>query len=532
MSYNTSDGEVVLEAIALPHRPNGFLNISDPNNPGRLVLGHSSYIAKEIHLTNIFQRQYGNYEEFILAMLSVFLIVILSELVMVILMRRRESRISTASLRAACLLDDTARFRMRIPVAETRRRRMWANVLTIGISVMLFVADVVSVLLTQPKRVRSSKHGFNVKGVQPIGLSRDFARALRRETENFGCVSGLAEQAETRRLFLVTGCVGYKFVRVLDGAEDEVREVRVRTFWHRAGSDHRIWFGEGSYNVTVRGFMGSEGDGMAGRHILFETRDDANMSQAGYLHRVFGLVGLEYVCNRSRDLGRGRSCEEFAEEMRVVKVRRVRERVKLWRGAQGDVGEEVEGLESVIGLRLYAPFRAVHSAVRVLVTTGMVEEVEGRGMYVRFTDEVEEDGVEGLVEEDGRFAGVVLFGAVVGLLAGVLVVLRVALRPVHLTDVVRGRMGEEWELYGVAGEGRGEGIGARYGGRGMERYSFDEEMGAVGEGRGGCNARVMGMFRGNVAEGNGESYGEMRCWSYEGAVGGGVELRQGGEVGG
>ena len=358
------------------------------------------------------------------------------------------------------------------------RRKACLSVLVLSTTFGLFAADVIAVLLTQPSTTFSNKYQYNLVAIQPVGTPKvGLSRFIRRLTGDRPCVSPIMTGSGQQRNFLISACTQYDIVEALSGDDDVSDEITIGSWFHRGGSDHNITIGKGRIGIRMRAelLLGAEEGGA--RRFLFQSLDDSNLSHARYIHRVVFDGAIDWACNNFKT----RSCKELKEELKIEQ-RIERREIKLWRGKKEDVVTEENGVISTGTIRMNAPFRAMNSGLRALVSSAGIMEVEDKGAYVRIADDSEEDGLEGLLSEDGRVAGVLLFGIIMVGLATVMVLLRVALKPVSLGYValsgIQERSGAEFvsteEFAGVEVEDEEyqayiEGLGA--GGLGGRSYS-------------------------------------------------------------
>ena len=69
------------------------------------------------------------------------------------------------------------------------------------------------------------------------------------------------------------------------------------------------------------------------------------------------------------------------------------------------------------------------------MSSSVILEVAGKGSYSLVKDDEFEDGIEALLTEEGRIAGIILFTILLIVLAVVMMLLRICLKPVSLGHV-------------------------------------------------------------------------------------------------
>lgn len=97
-------------------------------------------------------------------------------------------------------------------------------------------------------------------------------------------------------------------------------------------------------------------------------------------------------------------------------------------------GINVTGHQTTYAIRLQNPNGAINQGISALVPSAAVLEVKGKGDYINVKNDEKEDGIAGLIVEQGRVAGVMLFGLVVVGLFIVLMMIRWWLKPASLAD--------------------------------------------------------------------------------------------------
>lgn len=449
------NGKTALYGI--PSLPPGFYNISENGFPGVYIMGHDKFLLKDFHIVGILRRSVGPMEEFILGMLSVFLIAVLSEIVHVFLMRTSERRLSATNVIYACLVDELSHFRniwAHLHAVRRRRgndrrsltsrQRAVASLVVISITLGLFVAEVVAVVLTQPILVKSTKYEYNVKGIQPIGTSRGVARFIRRVAGDRTCVSPIMTRGNQPRNFVLGACSVLETTETLSGEEDVSAKVEVGSWYHSGGSDHNVTFGEGAFfNLRIRAEIFLDANDGGSRKVFFENRDNEDLDQSKYIHERFIYSSLEWLCNK--DFSK-KGCEELVMELQQ-KSRKEKRDIVLWRGKKDDVIDlNVTGLVTTFTVGMNAPWRAMNSGIRELYASGGILEVTGRARYQNVLNDTEEDGIPGLISEEGRVAGVVLLLIVFGLLFIVLLAIRRVFKPISIAHMAMKHIGNDTQV--------------------------------------------------------------------------------------
>lgn len=438
----------VLTAIPLP--PATFKNVTQLPRPGMYILGRGEYIARDIPIAPLLFRKIGRADEYILAIITVFILALLSEIAFSILLRRH----SVGAIHVAYIVDELTHFRNICshllvqrgrPRGQASRRLLHVSIMALALALALFAADVLAVVITQPRPIYSNRTQFGVVGVQPVGTSRGRARFIRRTAAERGCTSPIVREALQVRLFLLAACLQETHHGTGEYPSESAHTVRIASWYHRGGNDHNISFegpfGHGGHTVTIRAQLYRQiphPNGGTERRILFNTTDDETelRETVVYLHRVFMYAALEYSCNRNW----GADCISVAQAVNRDGNNRTEEfvtQISLWPGSKGEVLESVKGWETTFIVDLPAPWKATYSALRVVLTSAIVVEVD----YATGTSRINSDefvlGEDALVMEEGRIAGVALLSLVFGALVIVMTALRYLTNPVSLAYIAR-----------------------------------------------------------------------------------------------
>lgn len=471
--YQDDDGDYVL--VDKPSAPENFFNLTKPSDdsPGLYLIGQSQFFVKPFTIAPIFHRQFGRGDDILVGIFTVLLIAVLADIVQTVLLHTLRGRTANIANRLvfAAFVDEVSHLRnicnyfkwqSRSGHREndndvhrdnnerqgrsSRRLHVAASALAILIALLLFVVEVLAVVLTQPQEVNSSHDQYNVRAFQPAGTTRGMTKFVRRTMGLRGCVSPIMTPRDgPRRNFLIHSCTDFD-----DGGaeerfsdEDIVREISVKSFYHKGGCDHFIEYGSETYNVSVRSelFLATDGDGAW--RIMYENRDDEELSHALYLQMRFIYAAIEYSCNS--DFSQ-QGCAEAAEQLETVESKKVEESIRLWRGSEDDVFVNATGLLTRFRTQINSPFNATNNAVRELAVSGIIEEVGVETEYESVSEDKLVSGLPGLLTEQGRVAGVVLVVVLLACGLAVLIVLRYLLKPVSLAALAAGVMEEDkWE---------------------------------------------------------------------------------------
>lgn len=465
-------GDVLLTSFL--RAPPSFLNVSRSDIPGRYVFGSSDFRVLDVRVAGVLHRSYaGRQEDLVLGIISVLLIALLSEIVQTVLMRTRRPgphAVSRAGLHAAYLLDEAAHFRnlwalcRRKPDrhSPTRKRVAVNSLVIVAIAVGLLAAEVVAVYLTQPFRVYTTKYQYNLKGVQPAGTALHTALGVDSLTSKKRCVTPSMMHSNQSREYSLNACIMRSFDTVLDHQDDEATYVDVSSWYHEAGSDHVVEFSNGEetgrHEVQARASI-MQGQTGVSKGILFEVRDNEERDNAIYLQMYMIYTAMQWNCEQEWET---RTCMDMKDRMDAGTPVRVNKSIVFWEKKEDETTEVVEGVKIRFNITLRQPFTAVQSALHVFTTSAVIEEVEGHGMYVNMDNNQREDGVESLVSEEGRVAGVVLLSLIFVALLVVLILLRCCLKPLSLARIAWDTMDDDPEMPLQDSVGTGRRISGEY----------------------------------------------------------------------
>lgn len=450
VGYIDENGRNILWSIPTP--PPNFLNISSStDHNGIYILGQVFFKVRNIHVTNIFKRNlFGTAEDFVLGAISVLLIAVLSEIVQAVLMHTRKNRKPTRrGLQVAYLVDELFHFRHLVSRVfkgkdarknlltvdrESSKIRTLTGLTVILIAVSLMAADVFAVYLTQPSRVGSYRHHqYNLRGIQPIASDHGLSKWVNRLSRERTCVTPAFTEGQQKRKFVLSICFMFSFHRGHDSFNDTISEVNVTSFYHIGGSDHTVQFGNASIKLMTRTLIYVNDDNYLEREafvdrINFATNDSKSLDFTKYIHELFIYSAMEFNCNQENWV---HTCAELVNA--VTREHEIVERnIFLWEGRENDEYRTVKGVRSTYTVPMNNPFETYIKGIAALTTTSAIVEAEGPGTYSSVKTENALDDIPGLLEEEGRVAGLLALLSILGVSFLILITLRVTLKPASL----------------------------------------------------------------------------------------------------
>lgn len=462
MAIVEDDGEWVLREV--PTQPPDFLDIWRLRNEsqGFYIVGHDKFYAANFSISSIFQRELGSADEFVLGILSVFLIATLSELVQTMLLRTgRDRRLHAKYLLYAMMVDEMSHFHsvLRYLRGGTRRAKTTAafigrrksiiiSIVVLSIMLLIFVCDVIAVIVTQQTEIHSSENEFNLQGVHPAGTTRGNAKFIKRTALERGCVSPVILRARRQRNFIILACFSVEKKEALTKEEDMIEEITIGSWYHRGGFDHNITFEDASIHLHMRALMfpsvkiydeEHQKQNESARRIMFESRDTPDMDHALYVQQRFMYAAMERNCNDYNDTV---DCRQILNEI-TFSSRNVTSNITLWSTKSGRYAyETATGLETKFRVPIVDPFGTIDGALGDLVTSAVIQEKNGVAEYERVIDDLHEDGMKGLMTEEIRTAGLALISIVLAIFLCALIIMRYICRPISLASIAATQMND------------------------------------------------------------------------------------------
>lgn len=438
--------------------PPSFVNVSSGSEAGAYVFGNGDFrVRSDVRVAPLAHRSFGGAkEDLVLGVISVLLIALLSEIVQTVLLRRAAARARPArgGVRAAYALDEVSHFRNVWSLVRARhgagggsatRGLAFRSLLILAVAAALLAAEVIAVYLTQPYRLYSSESQYNLRGVQPAGTALDVASKIDLVTAEKTCITPSMMHSNQTREYTLSACVMRETNPALTGLYDEATSVNVSSWFHRAGSDHTVDYGNGdqrgSFKVNQRALLMKGQSGMS-KAILFDTVE-GHVESCTYLQKYMMYMAMQWSCDQE---SADRTCTEMKDELKFHGPKKVfRNELKVWEYRNTSEAGFL-GFKMHFTIKLKQPHDALKSALHVLTTSAVIYEVPGPGLYFDVSAEKEQHGIEGLLSEEGRIAGVVLLASILGALSVVLVVLRCCLRPVSLARIARDAIDDAYDL--------------------------------------------------------------------------------------
>lgn len=483
--------------------------------PGIYIVGHDKFETDNHHIVDLARRQLTSADEYILGLLSVLLIAVLTEIVHVILLRTAESvnrdrHVSSHRLMSAFFFSQITHFRnifrhISTPKATSRERHSIPSdpsvsmptsresamgratsvpsvTLTLSIGLLLlgicmFVVDVVVIMLTQPRTKLSTHEQYNLRGVHPILPDQGLALYISRMVVDRPCVSPyMAKRAQTRRFLLyVCSDVSERVGGIL--TSEIAKDISIRSFFHIAGADHNVTFGNWWISIRVRvDVLLSEEEG-GKRHLLFQSLDSGSFAHTRYLHQVVVHRGKEKACNKTWDDPLAKFCGSMPNTTEPTSWGPVKQEVTLWPGRT----EQVVGVESLFrNSNMPGPYLSLKRGIALLYPSMAIYETTGMARYAPSRNEsIEETSIAHLLAEGERVAGVASLAGVSILFILILLCLRLWLQPASLGSIAVTKVDEAYQRILVVEKqvGAGDGTELSY------EEPLAEEFNVVGAGQ-------------------------------------------------
>lgn len=439
---------------------------------GRYILGHDQFpVRDDIHITNVFRRDLSNYDDIFLGLLSVIIIAMLSDILFTFLLRNssRDSQNPPnntpipSRLVTAILISEIAHFRFikkHFDILKSILRHSFDSeyntsghrprhltirlvrkiVVILFITGLLFGAEFLSIFATQQVEKFSAIHQYNLRAYQPSATVLGLARTIRRVFRERPCTAPFIVSNSTtqrRNYQLITCFVITAGGRTNEDEHDTAQNVSIESFYHPGGSDHTIRYGEGFVNVTVRVHVIIGVSNGGARRLLFTNIDDEESSSARYIHRLTMHAAADWVCRMHLALYEDWCVLRRQNGEPSLKSSEIRRNILMWTHQNEQVIKVRTGIVSSFeNINIPNSTFAFNSGLRWLMSCGYVEEERGPGSYEHITNEDPENGIMGLLSENGRRVGLLAMVVAV-IIAGIIkAILHWKLRPFSIGQIV------------------------------------------------------------------------------------------------
>lgn len=323
---------------------------------------------------------------------------------------------------------------------KSRKKRTLTGLTVVLIALSLMAADVFAVYLTQPSKEGSYRpYQYNLRGIQPIASDHGVSKWVNRLSRERTCVTPAFTEGEQERKFVLSACFMFNSHREHDSFNETIDEVSVTSFYHVGGSDHIVQFGKANITLMTRTLIYVNDNKRLNREafvdrINFVTNDTSNQDFTKYIHELFIYSAMEFNCNQEN---KTRTCGEL-----VNSVNRTHDIVEtdvfLWKGREVDVYRSIKGVRSTYSVSMNNPYETYDKGIAALTTTSAIIEVEGAGTYSSVKTEEEMEDILGLIEEEGRVAGLLTLLSILGVGLFILIILRITLKPASLGELAWG----------------------------------------------------------------------------------------------
>lgn len=437
--------------------PPSLLNVSNlPDPVGTYTFGDSDFKVAPLRVASIFRRALvGEQEDFLLGVLCVLIIALVTEIVHVVLLRTRKARPTRSGVQTAFVLDELTHFRNVFTLLNTKSRRSpqsrsraCASIIVLFLAAMLLGLEVIAVYLTQPVKVFTGPYDYNLIGFHPTATSAFVAAQVDKLSAKKRCITPSMSNSFQSREFSITACITRSYTKALTAPQDLATYVQIGSWYHKAGSDHRIVFGDASHTAGHTLFnrasiMKGTGKNPVTNGILFNTLDDDAMSHARHNQMFMIYSAMQWACNNDFGTLESRNCTDLVKELTVEYSRIEETQIEYWEQKnRPEMGTE-RGLVTRFSINLRQPFVALEKALPVLATSAVIREVKGPGKYINMENGQEETAMGSLASEEARVAGTLALILLFALLLVLLMVLRMVFKPLYLARLAQRRLEEE-----------------------------------------------------------------------------------------
>lgn len=402
-------------------------------------------------------------DDFILGVLSVLIISLLSDILNCILLRTKSAdrRFTITGLVTAFLLNELSHLRSlyrrlsntfssappnsallgALSHATIIQQARIFTISVIILAMLLFSADVLVVVFTQPSVLRSHHGQYTLESIIPVSVDESLGRDVYAAMQTRPCVTPVMTDGLQRRNYNIIYCA-----LITRGTDDQLDQpekvsnssiVRIESWMHQAGADHNITFLGGFINVRARAqILMAKEDGGA-RRLVFAVNNQSLSNTTSYLQSLTVHTAKRKVCSQ-QSASTPRWCRDKSYQRTEPFLIRSRvSEIQLWTKDRSDGLPfiNVTGITSSFLLPLSDPAEIMYSALYPLVANAALTERSSvdHPTFVRVVNNSDyQDSASGLLEEDKRDIGVALLALLCALLAIIAVLLHIKLRPVSL----------------------------------------------------------------------------------------------------
>lgn len=482
-----------------PSLPDNLLRVNNSTS-GLHVVGSDTFQLNNFKLISPFQRKSPLFDSTIIAILSVAALALLVELIYIILLRTPRSHrnsISKQQLFFAFLFYEVVHLRNVVHSlsaiarpsqpnqpcqceecasvsSDSSATSEWSTVdktgfsrpetlnvpakVSISVALLAFLLLSLSVAIlvgTRPITFKSGRTGYNLQGVHPVLSSAEVAKKVFHTGDATVCSTprmlGEQQQLQKRRFMLVS-CV--KFVEVLPPDFNQssfVNDVSFGTWFHEAGFYHRISFGKSWLDVSARVRLVPTDSSTsvrlsAPRYVSFQSRDESSFMLARHLHEWALFRAKSAMCEK---LGAAKcAAHNISSTTAASRTRLYTRKIKMPNGKN----KNVTGMISDFDDAIFDPLNSLRQAMHVLGASAVVAEMADGARYLAGPEggavsDGDLDGVEGLLEEGGRFVGVSVLALIVALLSALVFALRGLMRPISMGRLAWSRAEDALDYY-------------------------------------------------------------------------------------
>lgn len=421
-----------------------MLHISEQSPPSVYLIGNDTFTVGNFLVTTIFHRRLTAFDDFILGALSVITIALITEITQTILLRTTNRRVSLNRILQAVLISETTHLR-NLSRNLVRSRRISNSVLArssycisfavLVFAVVLFAADVVIVVLTQPIITRSKGGQYTLESIHPITTDMTTSAKIYRAISRRPCITPVMPDSPQSRNFVIVACISITERKARPLSSIPPANITIASWFHPGGSDHAITTPLNAFKIRVRAQIIMDVADGGSRRLIFHVNDTSDYIAARYLHILTMNAALNWACQSNISILKW--CEDTAnsESFLSPSWRTIVKEISYWNGRNNNTLFNIAGVESFFPVNFPNAEGALRIALHPLVSSGAIVEKTSVN-HATFTRVVNDSDytseIAGLIQEEGRPAGVTVLILVVSGLSMLLVGLRIWLKPVSL----------------------------------------------------------------------------------------------------
>lgn len=425
-----------------PSKPPSVHYISE-QSPSVYLIGNDTFTVGNFPVTTIFHRRLTNFDDFVLGALSVLIIALITEITQTLLLRTTNRRMSLNRVLHAVLISEITHFRnlsrhfvrsRRVPNSVLARSSSCISLAVIVIAALLFAADVIIVVLTQPIITRSKGEQFTLEAVHPVTTDTATSAKIYHAVAHRPCITPVMPDAPQSRNFVIVACISIT-EQTTEPSVSVLPNITIASWFHPGGADHTITTPKYVFKIRARAQIIMDIPDGGSRRLIFHVNDTSDYIAARYLHVLTMHAALKWACQSNESIVEWCVNIVNSESLHSPSWQTTVKEISYWNGRNNNTLFNIAGVESFFPIDFPNAAVALRIALHPLVSSGAIFEkisVDHATFTRVINDSDYTSEIEGLIQEEGRPAGIIVLVIIVSCLFLLLMVLRAWLKPVSL----------------------------------------------------------------------------------------------------